>query len=128
MLAPAVLGAFAIPFADAVVHYHEGVETVFTRQIMNSPGLAHLYGYVEGTDLKTFAENLSHVFAQVFGYYSGGGREIRVSYPDIAAYELGLKDGMLAVYEYYDNHLTGIQTAGSALKTKFGYEYYFQGR
>ncbi len=122
---PPTIGSIAAPFSDAIVHYHEGIETVFTRQIMDYPGLAKLYGFQEGGDLLHFAQNLSHTFAQIFGYVSSSGREIRVGPPDIAAYELGLKDGMLAVYEYFANHLTGIATVTTLFKNAFGYEYYF---
>lgn len=128
MVPPPKVGSYANPLSDAIVHYHEGVETVFTRQIMHYPGFAKLYGYVDGENLQHFADTLSHTFAQIFGYYAGGGREIRVTVPDMAAYEFGLKDGMLAVYEYYDNHLTGISVVTGKLKSAFEYEYYYTKR
>lgn len=128
-IAPApTVGSTAMPLSDAIVRFHEGVETVFARQIMNYPDFAKHYGYQAGMDLQNFAGELAHTFAQIFGYYSGGRREIRVSYPDIAAYEFGLKDGRLAVYEYYANKLTGIAVFTTALKNAYGYEYYFTKR
>ena len=126
VLPPPKIGDKINPLSDAIVRYHEGVETVFTRQIKNYPGFAALYGYQDGQDLQSFADNLSHTFAQAFGYYAGGGREIRVSIPDIAAYEFGMKDDTLAVYEYYGGYLTGIAVVTDKLKNKYGYEYYFQ--
>ena len=128
MTPPPKIGSIANPLSDAIVHYHEGVETVFTRQIMHYPGFAKLYGYVDGANLQNFADTLSHTFAQIFGYYAGGGREIRVTVPDMAAYEFGLKDGMLAVYEYYDNQLTGVSVVTGKLKNAFEYEYYYTKR
>lgn len=125
---PPRIGDEAIPLPEAIVHYHEGIETVFTRQIMKYPGFAKLYGYQDGQDLQNFADNLSHTFAQMFGYYTGGGREIRVIIPDIAAYEFGLKNGMLAIYEYYDGFLTGISVVTTKLKDAFEYEYYYTKR
>ncbi|MCX6754978.1 MAG: putative Ig domain-containing protein [Candidatus Nomurabacteria bacterium] len=122
--APALGSALVPPYSD-VVRYHEGIEHVFTRQIVGDISLARIYGYQDGQNLQIFAGNLAHSFATMFGYYHGGGREIRVITPDIAAYQLGLKDGMLAVYEYYDNHLTGVATATGSLKETFEYEYYF---
>ncbi len=120
------IGSPANPLSDAIVHYHEGVETVFTRQIIRYPGLAKLYGYKTGNNLQSFADGLSHTFAQLFGYYQAG-REIRVSPPDVAAYELGLKNGMLAIYEYFGKKLTGIRTVHTVLKNRFDYEYYYRG-
>ncbi|MCX6753132.1 MAG: putative Ig domain-containing protein [Candidatus Nomurabacteria bacterium] len=122
--APAI-GSFLVPPSMDLVHYHEGVEHVLTRQIMGDIALAKIYGYQDGQNLLVFAQNLAHTFATMFGYYQGGGREIRVTVPDIAAYQLGLKDGMLAVYEYYDNHLTGVATATGSIRDIFEYEYYF---
>lgn len=123
--APA-LGTALVPPSMDVVRYHEGVENVFIRQIMGDPALAQIYGYQDGQNLLVFAQNLAHTFATMFGYYHGGGREIRVITPDIAAYQLGLDNGMLAVYEYYDNHLTGVATVTTTLNDRLDYEYYFQ--
>ncbi|MCE9585674.1 hypothetical protein K8Q94_03580 [Candidatus Nomurabacteria bacterium] len=119
------IGSKAKPFSDAIVHSQEGIETVFARQIIDAPAFAKSYGYKTGDDLQFFAGELAHAFAQSFGYYTGGGREIRVNTPDVVAYELGLKDGKLAVYEYYKNTLTNIAVNSGNLKNAFGYEYYF---
>ncbi|MCX6757478.1 MAG: Ig domain-containing protein [Candidatus Nomurabacteria bacterium] len=124
-IVPAI-GAVAIPPIDDVVGYQEGIENVFYRQIVGNIPFAKLYGYRDGNDLNVFAGILSHTFAQMFGYVNGGGREIRVSIANIAAYRLGFKNGSLAVYEYYDNHLTGISTLTRNFKSAFDYEYYFK--
>src|SRR3989344_5843239 len=84
---PLVLGQKATPPWDAIVRYHEGIETVFTRQIIADKEFAKLYGYESETDLLAFAWDLSHQLAKMFGYVTVDGREIRVSFPDIAAYQ-----------------------------------------
>ena len=123
--APLSLGQTATPPVDATVHYHEGVETVFARQIIASPDIAEKYGYVQGTDLNAFAWNLADLFARKFGYVNSKGKEIRISKPDIAAYELRLTDGSLTVYEYYNKKIIHIQKLSSTLRNKYNYEYYF---
>ncbi|MES2023448.1 MAG: hypothetical protein V4439_02080 [Patescibacteria group bacterium] len=119
------IGDIRKPISDAIVRTGEGVETVFARQIIAYPQLAKLYGYTAGSNLKVFAGELAHTFAKLFGYYSGGGREIRVLPANIAAYELGMKDNKLAVYEYYGNKIENIATVAPILKNALGYEYYF---
>ncbi|MEK7572749.1 MAG: hypothetical protein AAB493_02765 [Patescibacteria group bacterium] len=121
-----VLGQTATPPADAIVRYHEGIETVFTRQIMANTELARTYGYQDGVDLQTFAWNLSDLLARTFGYVNSRGKEIRVSKPDIAAYQLYVVNGILTVYEYYDSKIVNIQKITDVLRNKYYYEYYFQ--
>jgi hypothetical protein len=121
-----VLGQIATPPADAVVRYHEGIETVFTRQIIANPELARTYGYQDGANLQTFAWNLSDLLARMFGYVSSSGKEIRVTEPDIAAYQLYIVNGILTVYEYYDSKIVNIQKITDVLRNKYYYEYYFQ--
>ena len=113
------------PQSDNLVHYSEGVETVFIRQIIGNTAFAKVYGYKDGMNLQSFAYGLAHTFAQLFGYIHGGAREIRVSSPDVAAYIFGLQDGKLVVFEYYKNYYTGTATFTMDLKNAFGYEYYF---
>ena len=62
----------------------------------------------------------------MFGYVNENGREIRVSLPDIAAYQLQLEGNKLTVYEYYDGRIVDIRNATTVFKTASGYEYYFQ--
>ena len=123
---PLVLGQKATPPWDAIVRYHEGIETVFTRQIIADKEFAKLYGYQEGNDLLTFAWGLSHEFAKMFGYVTKDGREIRVSFPDIAAYQLQLVGNKLTVYEYYDYKIVDIRNVTTVFKKASDYEYYFK--
>ncbi len=125
MLTNLVLGQTNIPPNDAIVRYHEGIETVFTRQIIANPIYASTYGYQSGTDLQTFAWDLADQFARMFGYVNSSGKEIRVSFPDIAAYQLQLVGNNLTVYEYYDGKIVDIRNITTAFKNASGYEYYF---
>jgi len=120
------LGQTATPPWDAIVRYHEGVEHVFARQIINNTALQQKYGYQPGTNLEFFAWEVADLLARIFGYIDEDGREIRVSYPDIAAYELRLTGNQLIIYEYYDYKIVGIQNMTDIFKTKAGYEYYFK--
>ncbi len=119
------LGQTATPPGLALVRFHEGVETVFARQIMSNTDLARAYGYQAGMDLQTFAWDLADQLAKIFGYVSPSGKEIRVSQPDIAAYQLVYTGNRLTVYEYYNGKIVDIQSATSTLKNASGYEYYF---
>jgi hypothetical protein len=125
---PPAIGQLGNPSSLSLVGNEEGIETVFIRQIMGNQGLAKRYGYREGTNLQAFAENLAHTFAQAFGYVSIDGREVRVIVPNKAAYEIGLVNNVLVVYEFFDNRLTGIATTNGVLKTPLQYEYYFNKR
>jgi len=120
------LGQTATPPSDAIVRYHEGIETVFTRQILANSNFAKLYGYQDGTSLQTFAEDLSHLFAKTFGYINREGKEIRVSPPDIAAYQLQLIGNRLTVYEYFGNKIIDIRNMTTTFKNASNYEYYFK--
>jgi hypothetical protein len=120
-----VLGQTATPPTDAIVRYHEGIEHVFVRQIMANAELAESYGYQSGGNLQTFAWDLADILARTFGYVGSNGKEIRVSQPDIAAYQLYMRDGILTVYEYYDSVVVNIQRMTEALRNKYEYEYYF---
>ena len=120
-----ILGQTATPPNDAIVRYHEGIETVFTRQILANPIYTNTYGYREGNDLMTFAWDLSDQFARKFGYVNKNGKEIRVSYPDIAAYQLQLIGNELTVYEYYDNKIVDVRNITTVFKNASNYEYYF---
>jgi len=122
---PLTLGQKATPPVDAVVHYLEGIENVLARQIIANSDIAKKYGYKEGADLNAFAWNLADLLARKFGYVNSKGKEIRVSKPDIAAYELRLSSGGLTVYEYYNNKIVHIQKLSSILRNKYNYEYYF---
>ncbi|MFA5751288.1 MAG: hypothetical protein WC898_03300 [Candidatus Paceibacterota bacterium] len=119
------VGQIATPPWDAIVRYHEGVEHVFVRQIMKNTAIQSLYGYTEDMNLNTFAWDIADLFARILGYIGSDGKEIRVSYPDIAAYELRLVDGRLMVYEYYDYKIISVQNISTAIKTKADYEYYY---
>ena len=123
---PLVLGQTATPPNDAIVRYHEGIETVFVRQIIANQIFTKTYGYQEGTNLQTFAWNLADQFARAFGYVSASGREIRVSQPDVAAYQLQLIGNKLTVYEYYDRKIIDIRNMTTVFKNASGYEYYFK--
>jgi len=121
-----VLGQIATPPSLAIVRYHEGIETVFTKQIMADITFAKLYGYVEGNNLETFAWNLSDQLAKMFGYVGTDGKEIRVSLPDVAAYQLQLIGNKLTVYEYYNNKIIDIRNTTTDFKNASEYEYYFK--
>jgi hypothetical protein len=69
---------------------------------------------------------LADVLAKAFGYVSASGKEIRVSKPDVAAYELQLTNGDLTVYEYYNSKIVNIQKLSNTLRGKYFYEYYFK--
>ncbi len=125
---PFVLGQNVIPPIDAVVRYHEGIETVFQRQIAGNEALARAYGWDGRQDLQTFAWTLAHFYARSFGYINTAGREIRVSEPDVAAYQLAFLNGRLTVYEYYYSRIISIQTMTSTTRNAYGYEYYFTKR
>ena len=120
------LGQTATPPNDAIVRYHEGVETVFARQIVANQTLAQTYGYTQGSDLQTFAWYLADEFAKMFGYIDENGKEIRVSFPDVAAYQLVLTGNTLTVYEYYNNKIVDVRNINTAFKNASDYEYYFK--
>lgn len=126
--APLTLGQKATPRSDDVVRYHEGIETVFSRQIVADKEFAKRYGYEEGNDLQNFAWYLSDQFARMFGYVNESGKEIRVSLPDVAAYQLQLNGNKLTVYEYYYNRIIDIRNISATLKNASDYEYYFKKR
>lgn len=125
---PLTLGQTATPPFDALVHYKEGIETVFVRQIIANSDIAEKYGYVQGTDLNTFAWNLADLLARKFGYVNSSGKEIRVSPVDKAAYQLRMEDGNLTVYEYLNSKIIHIQKLSSTLRGKYNYEYYYNKR
>ena len=120
------LGQTATPPNDAIVRYHEGVETVFARQIVANQTLAQTYGYTQGSDLQTFAWYLADEFAKMFGYIDENGKEIRVSFPDVAAYRLLLTGNTLTVYEYYNNKIVDVRNINTAFKNASDYEYYYK--
>ncbi|MFN4181467.1 MAG: thrombospondin type 3 repeat-containing protein, partial [Candidatus Paceibacteria bacterium] len=121
-----VLGATATPPVDAIVRYHEGIETVFARQIRKNISFAERYGY-EGGDITTFAWNLAHTFAKnYFGYINEENLEVRVAAPDVSAYELRQVSNTLVVYEYYRNKIIDIRSRTTNFKQKNPYEYYFR--
>lgn len=121
-----VLGQNATPPDLAIVRYHEGIETVFAKQIVANQALAQNYGYKSGTDLQNFAWYLADEFAKAFGYIDQNGKEIRVSFPDVAAYQLQLVGNKLTVYEYYANKIVDIRNTTATFKNKSDYEYYFK--
>ncbi|MFM7088937.1 MAG: hypothetical protein ACKOW9_05420 [Candidatus Paceibacterota bacterium] len=121
-----VLGATATPPTDAIVRYHEGIETVFARQIRKNTGFAERYGYLGG-DIISFAWNLAHTFSKYyFGYINEENLEVRVSAPDVSAYELRQVGNALVVYEYYRNQIIDIRSRTVEFKDKNPYEYYFR--
>lgn len=125
------IGDETTPPQDAIVRYHEGVETVFIRQIMRNTTLAKKYGYQDGEDLQKFSWYLAHFLAKSYGYVAKNKKEIRVRYADVAAYELREVGNTTTVYESYDNagngkfKITGIRKLNSLFKMIFKYEYYF---
>jgi hypothetical protein len=119
------IGDYATPPELAIVRYHEGIETVLQRQIVADTTLAKNYGYQESADLQNFAWNLSDLLAKTFGYVNSSRKEIRVSLPDIAAYQLYTNNGILTIYEYFDGKIVNIQKMTDALRSKYEYEYYF---
>ncbi|MFA4975598.1 MAG: hypothetical protein WC839_02255, partial [Candidatus Paceibacterota bacterium] len=123
---PLKLGQTATPPWDAIVRYHEGIETVLMRQIMGDITFAKMYGYKEGNDLQTFAWDLSDAFAKKFGYINTDRKEIRVSVPDRAAYQLQLIGDKLTIYEYFDYKIVDVRNLTTVFKSTSGYEYYFQ--
>ena len=122
---PHKLGEIVSAPTDAIVHKNEGIETVFSRQIIKNSDLAEEYGYTDGKDLKAYSWIIADILAREFGYVNSKGKEIRVSKPDIAAYELQLKDGILTVYEYYNSKIVNIQSTTESLRSKYYYEYYY---
>ena len=54
------------------------------------------------------------------------GKEIRVSFPDVAAYQLQLVGNKLTVYEYYNNKVVDVQNVTTTFKNISNYEYYFK--
>ncbi len=87
--------------------------------------LARRYGYQKGQNLLYFAWDLAHKFAKEFGYVNNEGREIRVSQPDVSAYQLRLVGNKLTVYEFYKNKIIDIRNTTTIFKDKNSYEYYF---
>ncbi len=123
------VGDEAIPPSDAIVHYNEGVETVFARQIRNRNKLSEKLGYSGRGNLESFAQNMAHTLSRYyFGYVDESGKEVRVSVPDVSAYELRIVGNKLAVYEYYRNKIIDIRVQSIQFKSKNPYEYYFQKR
>jgi len=120
------LGQTATPPNDAIVRYHEGIETVFARQIIANPIFKEKYGYQAGADLQNFAWYWADEFAKMFGYINEDRKEIRVSFPDVAAYELQLVGNKLTVYEYFYNKIVDIRNINTAFKNASDYEYYFK--
>jgi hypothetical protein len=110
---------------DAIVRYHEGVETVFQRQIKKNPILLTRFGYKNGDDLETFAWDLADQLAKTFGYINAQRKEIRVSKPDVTAYRLRLEGNKLKVYEYNNFKIVNIQDTTSTFKDKRSFEYYY---
>jgi len=120
------LGQYAVPPSLAVVRYHEGIEMVLVRQIMENKELAKRYGYVEGANLENFAWNLADLFARIFGYVGENGKEIRVTVPDMAAYQVLVIGNKLIIYEYFNNRIVNIQSMTESLRNTYEYEYYFR--
>ncbi len=124
--APLALGQTNTPPALAIVRYMEGVETVFARQITADTNFAKKYGYIDGQDLQSFAWYLADELGRTFGYVDTSGKEIRVSKPDVAAYQLQLSGNKLTVYEYYMDKIIDVRNANASFKTASGYEYYWK--
>ena len=121
------LGDKSVPPVDAIVRYHEGIEHVLVRQLMRDYNreLIEMLGYQDTMNLETFAWDTADFIARTFGYVAPGGKEIRVVTPDIAAYQLVMKDGKLTIYEYFDGKIVDIQDITSTLRNKYEYEYYY---
>jgi len=113
------------PDVDAIVRYHEGVETVFIRQILKKGDLAKKYGFKDGDDRQAFSNYLAHFFGKNFGYVAKNKKEVRVREADVAAYQLLEIGNKTIVYEVYKNKITGIRRLSGLFKTIFKYEYYF---
>ena len=120
------LGQTVPPPDDAIVRYQEGIEHVFARQISKNAELAKTYGYKEGMDMHKFSWDLADLFARVFGYINENGKEIRVSLPDVAAYQLRLESNKLAVYEYFSGRIIDVRKTTTFFKNASYYEYYFK--
>ena len=110
------LGQTVPPPDDAIVRYQEGIEHVFARQISKNAELAKTYGYKEGMDMHKFSWDLADLFARVFGYINENGKEIRVSLPDVAAYQLRLESNKLAVYEYFSGRIIDVRKTTTFFK------------
>ncbi len=123
---PHTLGEVVTAPIDAIVHQSEGIETVLARQIIANSDIAEKYGYTEGKDLQSFAWTLADLLARSFGYVNSSGKQIRVSKPEVAAYELQMTDGVLTVYEYYNSKIVNIQKLSSTIRSKYFYEYYYK--
>jgi hypothetical protein len=125
------IGDDANPPSDAIVRHHEGVETVFIRQIMRNTPLAKKYGYRDGEDMQKFSWYLAHFLGKSYGYVAKNKKEVRVRYEDVAAYELKEVGNTTTVYESFDNtgkgdfKITGVRKLNSLFKMIFKYEYYF---
>ncbi len=122
------LGDIATPPWDAIVRYHEGIETVFARQIVNRKILQDAYGYDGLSSLQNFAWTLSDVLAKRFGYINPTRKEVRVIHPDRAAYELQVLGNRLIVYEYFDYRIIDVRNITTEFKDIANYEYYYQKR
>jgi hypothetical protein len=121
------IGDTAEPDVDDIVRYHEGIEHVFTRRIKISAILQRKFGFIEtGLSLQQFAWDLAHTLAKAFGYVDSSGREIRVSMPDVSAYQIRVSGNKITVYEYYRNKIIDIRKLNSSFKDKNPYEYYFR--
>ncbi|MBU0612146.1 hypothetical protein KKB58_01845 [Patescibacteria group bacterium] len=120
-----ILGQIATPPVDAIVRSQEGIEDVFIRQIIGNTSLAKMYGYRDGQDVTAFASNLADLFARAFGYIGYNGKEIRVSFPDLAAYQLVVVGSKLYVYEYFNEKIVNVQIMTEILRNNYDYEYYF---
>ena len=123
---PHTLGETVKAPVDATVRSREGIETVFARQIMQNFPLAKLYGYTDGGNLQSFAWSLADILGKAFGYVNSAGNEVRVSQPNVAAYELQVKDNKVTVYEYYNSKIVDVRTISSGFKSKGFYEYYYK--
>lgn len=121
------IGDTIIPNSDAIVRYHEGVETVFIRQIVKNIDFAKRYGYQLGDSVLDFAYKLAHYFGINFGYVDKNTlEEVRVVPPDVAAYQFWQTGNRLYVYEIFKEKLIHIRSLTTILKDKDTYEYYFQ--
>ena len=119
------IGMLVEPDIDDIVRYHEGIEHVFCKENKEKRTIAKKYGY-GGANLQEFAWELSHFLAKEFGYVDFKGKEIRVSQPDVSAYQLRIEGNRLFVYEYYKNRIIDIRSTNSVFKSKNPYEYYFK--
>lgn len=125
------IGQISNPPQNAIVRYHEGIEHVIYRQIKVDADLAKNYSEIENDGSESYYWNVAHQMAIDFAYVDREtGREIRVSQPDVSAYELEQVEDKLYVYESHLDkkvwRVIDVRETTTIFKNKNPFEYYFK--